>query len=62
MDIPNGTFNKVCSWMKRHKEEFDNATNLAESAADEWCLYEDNEDYTIPEWVFEVAAKVKPTI
>lgn len=39
------------------------ATTLAELAADEFDLYEtdplrDYDDFAIPEWVFEIAAKV----
>jgi len=35
-----------------------NATGLAESAANNFNLYENRTDYPIPEWVFDLAAEV----
>lgn len=35
-----------------------NLTQLAEDAAQEFDLYEDDSDATIPEWVFELSSEV----
>jgi hypothetical protein len=57
---------KVLAWMRNNfREHVDgscnelNMTTLSESAADNFNLYEDEVDYTIPEWVFELATQVK---
>lgn len=47
-----------------------NYTLLAENMADKFDLYEDNVDYVIPEWVFDIAVNAgekykkqnKPTV
>lgn len=51
----------VRNWMFRNADQFETATELAEAAANQFNLYENNRDYSIPEWVFEKAAFVKPT-
>lgn len=48
---------KAKKWMSNNCSEYDNATTLAEEAASEFDLYEDDIDYVIPEWVFEESAK-----
>ena len=55
------SFNGVQNWMYRNVSEFETATELAEAAANQFNLYENTRDYTIPERVFELAAIVLPT-
>ena len=47
---------KVKQWMEANAREFDNATNLAESAANQFNLYEG--DFDIPVEVFDIAHEV----
>lgn len=49
---------RVKKWMHFHFYEYsyDDCTKLAEDAANEFDLYEDDVDYVIPEWVFELSA------
>ena len=47
---------QIKNWMESNKQDYDNATNLAEAVADEFNLYEDDIDYVIPEYVFELSA------
>ena len=47
---------KVKQWMEANAREFDNATNLAESAAEQFNLYEG--DFDIPVEVFDLAHEV----
>ena len=54
-------FSGVQNWMFRNAAEFETATELAEGAAAQFDLYENDRDRTIPERVFEMAAFVKPT-
>lgn len=54
-------FSGVQNWMFRNADQYETATELAEAAAAQFELYENNRDYTIPERVFEIAAFVKPT-
>jgi len=54
----------VRMWMMAEVEDYDdgidiNCTRLAEDAADEYDLYDDDIDFTIPEWVFELAFEVE---
>lgn len=57
--------NKVKRWMENNRSEYIddcnevNYTGLAEGAAQEFDLYEDNEEATIPEWVFDLALLIK---
>lgn len=52
---------QVAKWMRFRVEDYVdgcgevNCTALAEAAADELDIYEDRVEYTIPEFVFEVA-------
>lgn len=53
---------EVRRWMSCNAKQYQdcgetNATRLAEGAASEFDLYESDEDATIPEWVFEMAAE-----
>lgn len=60
----HGDVNRVTRWMKRVIGEYIDmydavdCTKLAEDAADEFNLYEDDDDATIPEWVFEIASEL----
>lgn len=55
---------KVRAWMTQHVDEYVDecneydCTKLAEDAAQEFDLYEDNDTFTIPEWVFDLAVEV----
>ena len=51
----------VVFWMKDNAHEYCTSTELAEAAADEFDLYEDDIDYVIPEVVFEAALEVLPS-
>lgn len=50
--------------MRLHLEEYRdkcgdiNCTKLAEDACDSFNLYEDDDDATIPEWIFDCAVDV----
>jgi hypothetical protein len=55
------TESKAKQFMLNNADQYGTATELAEAAALEFDLYEQDEDFTIPEWVFEMAADVKPT-
>ncbi len=52
-------------WMQDHADDYDdgisiNCTRLAEDAADVFNIYEGTgSDYTIPEWLFDMAVKVE---
>ena len=50
----------VSNWMRDEACNFDNPTALAENAADAYMLYEDDVEFVIPEWVFELALEHKP--
>lgn len=50
-------WNQVRVWMQNNAREFDNATNLAESAADNFGLYE-GDNAEIPTEVFDLAHEV----
>ena len=58
------TEEEVKSWMKSNVSEYldevgeVNSTKLAEDAAQEFDLYEGEEDAEIPEWVFDYAAEL----
>lgn len=54
-------FNGVQNWMYRHVADYDTATELAEGAAAQFDLYNNDRDRTVPERVFEIAALVLPT-
>jgi len=47
--------------MFRNVADYETATELAEAAANQFDLYENTRDYSIPECVFEMAAIVLPT-
>ena len=54
----------VRMWMMAEVEDYDdgcevNCTKMAEDAAYEYDLYDDDVDFTIPEWVFELAFEVE---
>ena len=49
----------VESWMRNNADDYETPTELAEAAADWLDIYEDEIDYEIPEWVFELALKYK---
>lgn len=59
----NNQQKQVQTWMRMHSlEHLDpcgevNNTELAEAAAVEFNLHEDDADATIPEWVFDCAAE-----
>jgi hypothetical protein len=59
--------NKVRLWMRLHVEEYRdecgeiNCTKLAEDAAQEYNLYQTDEQATIPEWVFDLAVEASAT-
>ena len=36
-----------------------NTTRLAEDAADQYDIYDDDVEFTIPEWVYELAVEVE---
>lgn len=46
---------RVNGWMRQHSKECDNSTSLSEQCADALNLYENQFDYTIPEFIFEIA-------
>lgn len=54
----------VRDWMQTNRWQFTdlcgeiNCTKMAEDAADNYNLYEDDIDFKIPEWVFELSAEV----
>jgi hypothetical protein len=53
----------VKSWMRSNTDEHldcgeVNLTGLAENAAHEFDVYEEDSEATIPEWVFEMAVDV----
>lgn len=50
---------KARQFMAIHQDEYSTATELAEATALEHDLYEDDVDFTIPEWVFEFALEFK---
>ena len=49
---------QVKKWMEINKDDFDNATFLAESAADHFALNQPDED--IPDWIYEIAIDILP--
>jgi hypothetical protein len=54
----------VNRWMSLNREDYIDqcgeldCTKLAEEAADMFNLYENDDEATIPEWVFEMAAEL----
>jgi hypothetical protein len=50
---------RLRGWMARHSLEYDGPTWLAEACADALDLYE-NEDWDIPEIVYEIALEFFP--
>ena len=56
---------RVKRWMQQHVDEYVdrrtgevNATEMAEAAANEFDIYEDRQDYRIPEDIFDISADV----
>ena len=54
----------VRQWMKDNAADYDdgidiNCTRMAEDAADQYDIYDDDIDFTIPEWVYELAVEVE---
>ena len=47
-------------YMRTHCNAFSNTTQLAEACCDELDLYENKEDYSIPEFIFELAIEFVP--
>jgi len=60
----SGNQAKVFTWMLNNKHDFVDKktdeidlTKLAEAAADHFDLYGDDDDATIPDWVFDCAVE-----
>jgi hypothetical protein len=53
--LPASTERKIKGWMRAHFHMYDNSTQLTEGCADELDLYLDDQDYGIPERMFELA-------
>ena len=53
--LPRDAERLARKWMKMYSVDYSNSTALAEACADELNLYLDDEDYKIPEHVFEIA-------
>jgi len=63
-------YDLVRQWMRDNASDYDdgidiNRTRMAEDAADQFDIYECDEDtairdgYTVPEWVYELAVEVE---
>lgn len=53
---------RVRNWCNTHKNEYDNSTQLSEGCCESLDLYEDNVEWKIPEWLFEIAGEILPSL
>ena len=49
-------YKSMLSWMLIDIAEYSNSTELAEAAASAYNIYENEIDYEIPEWIFDLAS------